>query len=101
MFVCALDRLVLGHAPESKVGLVLLHLITCDPDWLPPRGGAPDRVFYDGTCGLCHRLVRFVLAEDRTGRVAVFAPLQGETLTSELSPAELRLLPDSVVVLTN
>jgi len=35
-------------------------------------------VFYDGTCGLCSRLVRALLAADRHG-VLRFAPLQGPT----------------------
>ena len=33
-------------------------------------------VFYDGVCGLCNRLVRFLLRRDRHGRLR-FAPLQG------------------------
>jgi predicted DCC family thiol-disulfide oxidoreductase YuxK len=34
-------------------------------------------VFYDGVCGLCDRLVRFLLRRDAGGRLR-FAPLQGE-----------------------
>lgn len=34
-------------------------------------------VFYDGVCGLCDRLVRFLLARDRRARLR-FAPLQGD-----------------------
>ena len=33
-------------------------------------------VFYDGVCGLCNRLVRFLLRRDRHARL-LFAPLQG------------------------
>jgi predicted DCC family thiol-disulfide oxidoreductase YuxK len=33
-------------------------------------------VLYDGTCGLCDRTVRFLLARDERGRFR-FAPLQG------------------------
>jgi predicted DCC family thiol-disulfide oxidoreductase YuxK len=40
-------------------------------------------VFYDGICGLCNRLNRFLLKRDRQGRIR-FAPLQsrlaGDTL---------------------
>jgi predicted DCC family thiol-disulfide oxidoreductase YuxK len=39
----------------------------------PPQGGAI--LLYDGVCGLCNRLVRFLLARDRRGRLR-FAPLQ-------------------------
>jgi predicted DCC family thiol-disulfide oxidoreductase YuxK len=45
-------------------------------------------IFYDGRCGLCHRLVRFVLAVDRAG-VFRFAPLDVRAS-----------LPQSVVVRT-
>ena len=33
-------------------------------------------LFFDGECGLCHRLVRVLLRLDRAGRLR-FAPLQG------------------------
>ena len=36
---------------------------------------APERLFYDGTCALCHGAVRFVLARDRDGSAFRFAPL--------------------------
>ncbi|MGE5184016.1 MAG: thiol-disulfide oxidoreductase DCC family protein [Acidobacteriota bacterium] len=35
-------------------------------------------LLYDGTCGLCHRSVRFILKHERDHEL-VFAPLQGET----------------------
>lgn len=41
----------------------------------------PDRrvlVLYDGVCGLCNRLNRFLLARDRRG-IFDFAPLQSDT----------------------
>ena len=34
-------------------------------------------VFYDGSCGLCHRAVRFLLARDPDGAHFRYAPLQG------------------------
>ena len=59
-----------------------------------------ERIFYDGTCGLCHRGVRFVLARDRGGRRFRFAPLGGPTFQREVDPAVVRDLPDSFVVVT-
>ncbi len=57
-------------------------------------------VFYDGTCGLCHRAARFSIARDRDGRRFRFAALGGETFR-RLVPEALRAgLPDSIVVLT-
>ena len=38
-----------------------------------------DTIFYDGYCGLCHRLVRFVLAVDRAGAFR-FAPFDSESI---------------------
>lgn len=42
-------------------------------------------LFYDGVCGLCDRLVQFVLDRDRAARVT-FAPLQGTTAAELLVP---------------
>jgi predicted DCC family thiol-disulfide oxidoreductase YuxK len=39
-------------------------------------GAGEDLVLYDGACGLCSRLVRFVIRRDPAGRF-VFASLQG------------------------
>lgn len=62
--------------------------------------GAADLVFYDGTCGLCHGGVRFLLRRDREGRRFRYAPLQGETLAVRVAEERRRDLPDSIVVLT-
>lgn len=58
----------------------------------------PITVFYDGHCGLCHRLVRFLIARDSTGEKFHFAPLQGDHCAKTISRAERQRLPDSVVV---
>ncbi|HEV8238403.1 MAG TPA: DCC1-like thiol-disulfide oxidoreductase family protein [Thermoanaerobaculia bacterium] len=51
-------------------------------DRLPAAGTltspSANLVLYDGVCGLCNRLVRFLLRADR-GAVLTFAPLQGPT----------------------
>ncbi|MGH9698350.1 MAG: thiol-disulfide oxidoreductase DCC family protein [Candidatus Acidiferrales bacterium] len=60
----------------------------------------PETLFYDGTCGLCHRTVKFVLRRDRAGNLFRFAPLQGSTFEGVI-PIEKRAgLPDSIVVRT-
>jgi len=79
---------------------VLAALLALDPGWIAPRGPATERLFFDGNCGLCHRSVRFVLAEDRTGAAFRFAPLDSDALRSELTPEQQQTLPDSLVVLT-
>ncbi len=48
---------------------------------LPPR----PIVFFDGECGMCSRFVRWTLRRDRHHRV-YFAPLQGSTAQSLLTP---------------
>jgi predicted DCC family thiol-disulfide oxidoreductase YuxK len=57
-------------------------------------------IFYDGTCGLCHRFVKWALAHDAEGKF-LLSPLQGETLKQMVSEDERAKLPDSVVVLTS
>ena len=59
----------------------------------------PITVFYDGHCGLCHGLVRFLIARDPTGGKFDFAPLQGEYCARVIP--QVQHLPDSVVVRTD
>lgn len=60
--------------------------------------GPSDRIFYDGTCGLCHRLVRFVVRRDRRRRTIRFAPLGGSTYEQQIPSGVREELPDSLVV---
>ena len=55
-------------------------------------------VLYDGTCGLCHRSVKFILRHERDHDLT-FAPLQGP-LAAELRAAhpEIPIDLDSVVL---
>ncbi len=53
-------------------------------------------MFYDGSCGLCHRAVRFLLARDPDGTRFRYAPLQGQTAAETLG--DLAALPDSMVI---
>ena len=63
---------------DLTFGMVMIHLFTFDPAWLPVRRQQPVLVLFDGACGLCDRTVQFLSAEDDAG-VLRFAPLQGET----------------------
>lgn len=89
-----------GAGPVA--GLLVAHLFLFDPAWIPAAGkrGA-NTLFYDGECGLCHRAVRFLLAEDREGRAFRFAPLQGETFARLVPEAARAALPDSLVLRTS
>jgi len=83
---------------DLSLGMVMLHLFTFNPSWVPAsRNARGATVFYDGHCGLCHRTVRFVLAEDRLA-VFRFAPLQGETFAASIDESRRAGLPDSVIV---
>jgi predicted DCC family thiol-disulfide oxidoreductase YuxK len=86
---------------DLSLGMVLVHAFTFDPAWIAARKSeSPSRVFYDGSCGLCQRFVRFVLAEDRSREAFRFAPLAGETFAKLVPERQRASLPDSVVVLT-
>jgi predicted DCC family thiol-disulfide oxidoreductase YuxK len=76
-----------------------LVLSAVDPGWIPPRRReTATRVFFDGACGLCHRFVRFLLAEDLRGRSFRYAPLQGSTFEAAFSADVRAACPDSIVV---
>jgi predicted DCC family thiol-disulfide oxidoreductase YuxK len=59
-----------------------------------------DLLFYDGTCGLCHRTVRFVIAHDPDGERFRFAPLDGPTFRTTIPESSRIGLPDSIVLRT-
>jgi predicted DCC family thiol-disulfide oxidoreductase YuxK len=101
MVLMHLTLIVLIDFADLSLGMIILHLFTFDPAWIRPRPApAGEFIFYDGHCGLCHRAVRFVLAEDRTGTTFRFAPLDSEALASAIPEGARALLPDSLVVLT-
>ncbi len=77
------------------------HLLLLTPGWIPPLAPAAlDRVFYDGSCALCHGTVRFLIAEDPDARRFRYAPLDSEALRARVDAATRASLPDSVVILT-
>jgi predicted DCC family thiol-disulfide oxidoreductase YuxK len=100
MLAALVGRVVVGDDPLA-LPLFFVHLLAFDGAAVAPaRYGKPERVFYDGACGLCHRAVRFALAEDPDGNAFRFAPLGGEAFEAEV-PAEAKsTLPDSIVLLT-
>ena len=52
-------------------------------------------VFFDGDCGLCHALVKFIVARDAAARIH-FAPIHGETFARLVAP-RAPSIPDTVV----
>ena len=69
-------------------------------DAAPPQkaGPSPERIFYDGDCGLCHHAVSFLVRRDRDGSRFRFAPLGGETFERQVPAAAKAALPDSLVL---
>jgi predicted DCC family thiol-disulfide oxidoreductase YuxK len=101
MLVMHFSLMVFISFADLSLGMVMIHLFTFNPDWVKPlRAGRRDRLFYDGHCGLCHRTIRFVLAEDRSGKAFFFSPLQGEAFQKNVPDKDRVNLPDSLVVLT-
>jgi predicted DCC family thiol-disulfide oxidoreductase YuxK len=87
-----------GFAGFSFLMVVPL-LFLFDPAWVPRRApGTTDEVFYDGTCGLCHSGMRWLVAEDPTGTSFRYAPLFGDAFAAAFPGATD--LPDSVIVKT-
>lgn len=83
------------HGPDPAFSLLAM---TFDPAWIDPRrADGHDRLFYDGTCGLCHRYVRLVLAEDAAAAFRL-APLDSDAFRREVP--EAAGLPDSIIVRT-
>jgi predicted DCC family thiol-disulfide oxidoreductase YuxK len=83
MLLTLLDVLVLVDAADLGFMVVILHLFAFNPAWIPRRFPATtDVLLYDGSCGLCHRSVRMVLAEDASGTAFTFTPLPGSDQAS-------------------
>jgi predicted DCC family thiol-disulfide oxidoreductase YuxK len=98
IFLWRLIALCAGVGDDRLRGMLVVHLYSFDPRWLPPvRASAREHLFFDGTCGLCHRVVRFVAAEDR-GSAFFYSPLQGEAIRTLVAEEARARLPDSVVV---
>jgi predicted DCC family thiol-disulfide oxidoreductase YuxK len=97
MLLLHLSLMVLIDFADLSFGMVVLQLFTFDPAWVKAKNPTEKvTLFYDGVCGLCHRAVRFVLAEDRTGRACDLAPLQSELFASSVTTPEE--VPDSIVL---
>ena len=99
MVAMHLSLITIVDFADLTIGMLMIHFFTFDPAWIrPKRADGTDTLFYDGTCGLCHGTVRFVLAEDISGETFRYAPLDSGAYRSTLSEEQRKSLPDSVIV---
>lgn len=100
MFLIQFGFAFLLNFLDLTAAMLLFHLFTFDPAWIKGKAGAGKMtLFYDGQCGFCHGVVRFLLAEDKKGLI-VFSPLQGEHLKSLFAEEQIKAFPDSIVLVT-
>lgn len=87
------------HFADLTFGMIMIHLFTFDPDWLPARSNLKGKilVLFDGVCGLCDRTIQMLLEEDRS-QVLKFAPLQGSTAAQVfMKHPEIKKSPESLI----
>ena len=100
MLVIQCGFLFLLNFADLTSGMLLFHMFTFNPDWIPARPfQRGDVLYYDGGCAMCHGFVRFLLAEERTGTLR-YAPLQGAHFRERVPEATRGTLPDSLVLRT-
>ena len=101
MLLVQFGFLFLLNFADLTTPMLLFHLLTFDPAWVKGAAArAPETIYYDGRCGFCHWVVRFVLSEDQTAHFR-FAPLQGSSFERAVPPEIRQTLPDSFVVFDN
>lgn len=64
---------------DLTFGMMMIHLFTFDPNWIPNKIKKDAIVFFDGVCGLCNKSIDFLMVEDSNQNLK-YSPLQGETI---------------------
>ncbi len=82
MLLVQVGFLLLLKFPDLTAPMLLMHMLACEPRWFDRRHAQPATLYYDGHCALCHRIVRFALAEDRRALIR-FAALQSPASQAE------------------
>lgn len=83
---------------DLTFGMLMVHLFTFDPKWIPARRGRAV-VLFDGECVMCNRWVHFITREEREP-LFHFAPLQSDVGRMTLLKHGLsESYRDSIVVL--
>ncbi len=101
MLLVQFGFLFLLNFPDLTFPMLLIHLLTFDPNWISPKHVMrKDRIFYDGDCALCHGVVRRVMAEDQLSGFT-FSPLDSAYCQSQLAEVPAEDIPDSFIVQTS
>ncbi len=87
MVAMHLGILLVVDFADLTSGMLMVHLFTFDPAWLPPRT-TKALVLFDGECAMCHRWVQFIGVETPSPNFT-FAPLGGETARAILPRHQL------------
>jgi|GEM_PF-99480 len=96
-----LSLILLIDFADLSLGMLMIHLFTFDPDWLPAR--RPDKdtvpVAFDADCLMCNRFLAVLAAEDRAELLS-FEPLPPEgNLSTMIVRREDQLFRQSDAVL--
>lgn len=85
---------------DLTIPMLLFHLLTFDSRWFSGKSyreqGSPV-LHYDGDCGFCHGLPKFILEEDKQG-LFTYSPQQSEFSKSELRKLGVQLKSDSIIL---
>ncbi len=68
-----LGLIVLIDFADLSLGMVMIHLFTFDPKWLPAKK-QPVRIAFDGHCLMCNRFIHLLASQDHA-QLLTFAPL--------------------------
>ncbi|MDB4374740.1 DCC1-like thiol-disulfide oxidoreductase family protein [bacterium] len=71
-----LGLIVLIDFADLSLGMVMIHLFTFDPKWLPTKK-QPVRIAFDGDCLMCNRFIHFLADQDHA-QLLSFAPLPND-----------------------
>lgn len=97
MLLVQLGFLVFLNFADLTFPMLLIHLLTFDPAWIKSKAKTGEMIFYDGTCALCHGVIRFLLSETSSNQYQ-FSPLQGNALKTVFTERQIADLPDSFIV---
>jgi predicted DCC family thiol-disulfide oxidoreductase YuxK len=99
MLIVQIGFLVLLNFADLTTPMLLFHLLTFDPAWIKPTASrTTETIYYDGHCGFCHGVVRFVLAEDR-GAHFRFGPLQGSSFRNAVQEPLRDAISETFVII--